>query len=124
MHTVPDSVGFGISLDDEDGLQIPSEEQLWMLSDTEMLQVLKRARALRKQREGMRQRVMERDNSRCRYCGCRTYGQALIDYVMPLARGGRTELDNLVSACESCHAQKRGRTLDQAGMALMDVLPA
>jgi hypothetical protein len=124
MHSVPDSLGFGIQLDDDDGLKISSEADLWTLSDAEVLEVLRRARALRKARAGLRQKVIARDNGRCRYCGSRTFSDTRVDWVVPLAQGGLTELDNLVSACELCHAEKSGRTLKQSKMTLLDPLPA
>lgn len=41
----------------------------------------------------------------CAYCG--TPGEALQrDCVLPLSRGGRYTLDNIVPACRSCNASK------------------
>lgn len=54
-------------------------------------------RALRKQ-------VFERDGHACQYCGD---GEDLTcDHVMPLARGGTNDLDNLTTACRSCNSSK------------------
>lgn len=43
---------------------------------------------------------------RCAYCGAD--GDALQkDCVLPISRGGRYTLDNVVPACRSCNASKR-----------------
>ncbi|GAA2009169.1 HNH endonuclease [Microbacterium ulmi] len=43
--------------------------------------------------------------ARCAYCGTR--GVALQrDCVLPISRGGRYTLDNVVPACRSCNASK------------------
>lgn len=43
--------------------------------------------------------------SGCAYCGS-TVGTMQRDCVMPLSRGGRYTLDNIVPACRSCNASK------------------
>jgi 5-methylcytosine-specific restriction endonuclease McrA len=59
---------------------------------------------------GLRARVLERDNFRCRRCGATAdEGQLVIDHVTPVAKGGKTELDNLQSLCRLCNAGKRDR---------------
>lgn len=53
--------------------------------------------------------VMRRDEFRCRYCGARgggEHGKLVVDHVVPVAAGGRTQLDNLVTACEWCNSGK------------------
>jgi HNH endonuclease len=42
--------------------------------------------------------------------------RANADHVVPWNLGGRTEMDNLVSACWSCNYGKAGFTLDQIGV--------
>lgn len=41
----------------------------------------------------------------CAYCGS-TEGTMQRDCVLPLSRGGRYTLDNIVPACRSCNASK------------------
>lgn len=41
----------------------------------------------------------------CAYCGA-TDGPLQRDCVLPLSRGGRYTLDNIVPACSSCNASK------------------
>jgi len=60
----------------------------------------------------LRQQVIERAGGRCEYCKLSQAGQEAtfhIDHVIPRARGGRTELDNLALACVSCSLRKGAR---------------
>ena len=43
-------------------------------------------------------------------------GALTYDHVIPRAQGGRTEWENIVTACYGCNARKGNRTPDQAGM--------
>ena len=36
-----------------------------------------------------------------------------LDHVIPVSRGGKTELNNLVVACEFCNENKRAKTPDE-----------
>ena len=66
----------------------------------------------------MRARVLNRDQSICRYCGRRA--QTLdIDHVIPVCQGGDSGLDNLVTACQRCNRRKAGKTPAQARMRLL-----
>jgi 5-methylcytosine-specific restriction endonuclease McrA len=66
-----------------------------------------------------RRGVLLRDRETCQYCGAQP-GRAhlTLDHVLPRAQGGRSEWENVVSACYSCNHRKGGRTPEQAGMAL------
>ena len=52
--------------------------------------------------------VWLKSGERCHYCGCRFsfVDDAEIDHVVPVSRGGTTELENLVLACASCNGSK------------------
>lgn len=51
--------------------------------------------------------VLKRDGYRCRYCGCEvTMELANLDHIDPWKHGGRTEVANLVTACQSCNKAK------------------
>lgn len=55
----------------------------------------------------LRFEILRRDNQTCRYCGARAPDVKLtVDHVVPEALGGRTEPENLVTACESCNSGK------------------
>lgn len=49
--------------------------------------------------------------NRCAYC--RKAGQMTIDHVVPLSRGGRHSISNLVPACRSCNKQKGSLTISE-----------
>lgn len=38
---------------------------------------------------------------------CQQSGEMTLDHLIPLVRGGRTSIGNLVSACRSCNSSKR-----------------
>lgn len=60
----------------------------------------------------LRFEVFERDAYICRYCGAQPPAVVLvIDHLLPVTAGGETNLDNLVTACESCNQGKAGRVL-------------
>jgi hypothetical protein len=59
--------------------------------------------------EDLRQKVLERDNHRCRYCGNK-HGPFQVDHVYPVSRGGETVIENLITACLKCN-QKKGNKI-------------
>jgi 5-methylcytosine-specific restriction endonuclease McrA len=60
----------------------------------------------------VRQRVYERDDFTCTYCGSR--GTSLeCDHIMPVSRGGSNELENLTTACRPCNRAKRNKTPEE-----------
>jgi 5-methylcytosine-specific restriction endonuclease McrA len=66
-----------------------------------------------------RRNVYLRDGCRCQYCG-RIFdeGELTLDHVVPRERGGRTNWENIVTACVRCNARKANRLPHQAGMHL------
>jgi Ftsk gamma domain/HNH endonuclease len=56
----------------------------------------------------LRFRVLQRDGFRCVYCGQSAQDGAVlhVDHVVPVAAGGETTEDNLVSACSTCNLGK------------------
>ena len=58
--------------------------------------------------KGLRYDVLRRDGFRCQYCG-RSVEDGVklhLDHKVPVARGGPTTIDNLITACESCNLGK------------------
>jgi len=41
-----------------------------------------------------------------------------MDHLIPLARGGRTTWDNIVTACKHCNLKKGARTIEELGIRL------
>lgn len=51
--------------------------------------------------------VFKRDGFVCQYCGAHPPTVVLhVDHVVPVAEGGKNDIDNLVTACESCNLGK------------------
>lgn len=60
----------------------------------------------------LRWEILERDKHRCGYCGASGEGVILhVDHRVPVAKGGPTERDNLVTACRDCNLGKRDTLL-------------
>ncbi len=50
----------------------------------------------------------------CAYCGCGVLrSDATLDHVVPVSKGGRTVLGNLVVACWPCNARKKDHVLGE-----------
>lgn len=63
-----------------------------------------------------RRGVFIRDAERCQYCGRPAEN---IDHVVPRARGGAHEWENVVASCRRCNSRKKDRTPEEAGMRLL-----
>ena len=64
-----------------------------------------------------RMNVYMRDGFACAYCATKlAASQLTYDHVTPRAQGGRTEWENIVTACRGCNAKKGNRTPEEAGM--------
>jgi len=67
-----------------------------------------------------RTNVFRRDGWACQYCGESLGASDLtFDHVLPRARGGRTDWENIVTCCRACNDEKRDRTPEEAGMKLL-----
>ena len=60
--------------------------------------------------------VFLRDKFSCQYCG--SDKELTFDHLLPRSKGGKTDWDNVVTACSSCNVQKGGRLLKFSGMKL------
>lgn len=56
--------------------------------------------------EATRRTIFERDNWTCVYCGTTNADQWHCDHVVPLSRGGTSDVDNLATSCRSCNLSK------------------
>ncbi len=61
--------------------------------------------------------LLIRDNRKCQYCG--SSRELTIDHVVPASRGGKTEFENCVMACQTCNNKKDNRTPREANMRLL-----
>jgi hypothetical protein len=57
----------------------------------------------------LRRAVMTRDGDRCFYCLRELKREGVLDHVIPLAAGGRSEFANLAACCPGCNAGKGAR---------------
>lgn len=65
----------------------------------------------------IRERIFQRDNYTCTYCGTRG-GELECDHVHPVSRGGSSDDSNLATACKPCNRDKGSKTVDEwKGMA-------
>ena len=61
-------------------------------------------------------RILERDRYKCQYCGLDGLGNfensliMSVDFVVPRARKGKKEPQNLVASCRPCNVIKGSRT--------------
>ena len=82
-----------------------------------VLRLKKKTRTLKHGVKFSRINVYLRDGFACGYCGVKLPQSDLTyDHVIPRAQGGRTEWENIVTACRGCNARKGSKTPEEAGM--------
>ncbi len=64
-----------------------------------------------------RQNIFKRDGYCCQYCG--TVDELTLDHVVPKSRGGKSNWDNLTTACKRCNSRKGDFTPEEARMMLV-----
>lgn len=63
--------------------------------------------------------VFKRDSFTCQYCGSHPPNVVLeVDHVHPASKGGKDEINNLVTSCFECNRGKRNHTLNQVPQSL------
>ena len=68
----------------------------------------------RKKGKEKKLRLLKRDGNQCRYCSIvLTIETATVDHVIPLSKGGKDSLDNLVLACKPCNNDKADLLLSE-----------
>lgn len=68
-----------------------------------------------------RKAIIKRDRSICQYCRVRlTPNQITIDHVIPKSLGGASSFTNCVVSCLACNNKKGSKTLEQAGLVLLN----
>ena len=60
--------------------------------------------------------VFLRDKFSCLYCGSKR--ELTFDHLLPRSKGGKTDWDNVATACSDCNVKKGGRLLIYSGMKL------
>lgn len=65
----------------------------------------------------LRRAVFERDGYTCQYCGCSGDDVRLeIDHIIPVSRGGVSDIRNLVTACEACNRSKSDKLISREAL--------
>ena len=65
--------------------------------------------------------VFKRDKFECQYCGAHPPMVVLhVDHIQPVAKGGKNDQDNLITACEACNQGKSDRELSDIPQSLQD----
>lgn len=64
-----------------------------------------------KMSESMRYDVLKRDNYRCQICGTSSKDGAnlQVDHIIPVSKGGKTEMKNLQTLCSRCNIGKSNK---------------
>lgn len=58
-----------------------------------------------------RKKVFERDAYRCKGCG--DWHDLCVDHILPVARGGCKDIDNLQTLCRPCNSKKGTKTMEE-----------
>jgi 5-methylcytosine-specific restriction endonuclease McrA len=67
-----------------------------------------------------RRNIYEHYGFRCCYCGEEYATESLnLEHIIPRSRGGRSDWNNVVTACIACNTHKANRLPDEAGMRLL-----
>ena len=86
-----------------------------------VIRLVEYSRPPREKTKFCRDNVFARDSYTCQYCGAHESTSRLtFDHVIPRAKGGKTTWHNIVTACVRCNHKKADRTLEQAGMKLLN----
>lgn len=65
--------------------------------------------------------VFKRDGFSCQYCGDHPPKVILhVDHIVAVAEGGGNDMDNLITACQSCNAGKAANPLSDVPQSLKD----
>jgi len=73
----------------------------------------------RRLRPSLRFAILARDGYRCQYCGASAPAVTLhIDHIVPVAKGGTDDPENLITACETCNLGKRTRIVSRPRLEL------
>ncbi len=66
----------------------------------------------------LRLMILNRDGWSCQYCGEVERSEMTIDHIIPIARGGTDEPENLISACKRCNYSKQDKVVGDPNRAV------
>jgi len=81
------------------------------IKDAQSTAVFLRQQERNRMSANIRYQVLTRDNSRCQQCGAsaRNGASLHVDHIVPVSKGGTTDLNNLQTLCETCNLGKSNR---------------
>jgi 5-methylcytosine-specific restriction endonuclease McrA len=89
------------------GVGIPSREELLLMT------LHSQRKSNSTQWKKLRLRILNRDGWICFWCGMEAN---TCDHVIPVARGGSDDPDNLVAACKRCNFSRQDRLPEEMDM--------
>lgn len=58
--------------------------------------------------------IFQRDHHTCQYCGRKpTEVTLVVDHLVPVAKGGTDDIDNLITSCEDCNQGKSAKLIEE-----------
>jgi len=63
--------------------------------------------------------VFIRDKYQCQYCGKENLKKPELEHVLPKSKGGKTNFENCVCACEECNRKKGDKSCSEVNMYLL-----
>ena len=85
--------------------------------------ITNKARSKRPHKYGLykfRFEIFKRDNFKCQYCGSGVVDGArlAVDHIIPIAKGGTTNAENLITSCYACNLGKRDVLLSERALSI------
>lgn len=95
--------------------QYRARVKAWTLANPDRVHDFRATRRSRKLENGIflitRKEIKALLSSHCFYCG--SAESISLDHVIPISRGGRHSIGNLVAACRSCNSRKNARFITE-----------
>lgn len=59
--------------------------------------------------------LLGNQSGKCNVCKLEMWGRETLDHILPLASGGKHEIDNMQLLCNDCHIKKDKELMDYHG---------
>ena len=101
--TVCPSCQVGRQLAGNRQIALRTEEIARVFCDAQWIDVHGKARSVQDVTPALRAKVMMRDHGKCRVPGCRAAANIEVHHIVPWAKGGAHNLENLIALCDGHH---------------------